>query len=107
VATPGSVRNLLEQEGIVMRHAAAWIGVFRRLHEARDLSAVLDIFHYVGRDRPRALKAKLKAGKAVIGAWLSLNDPVAAEILARVGFDFRRGARRMGPRDVANIIDGF
>jgi 2-keto-3-deoxy-L-rhamnonate aldolase RhmA len=38
--------------------------------------------------RPQALKAKLKAGQAVIGGWLSLNDPVAAEILARVGFDF-------------------
>ena len=24
----------------------------------------------------------------MFGAWLSLNDPVAAEILARVGFDF-------------------
>jgi 2-keto-3-deoxy-L-rhamnonate aldolase RhmA len=38
--------------------------------------------------RVRALKRKLQLGKAVIGAWLSLNDPVAAEILARVGFDF-------------------
>jgi 2-keto-3-deoxy-L-rhamnonate aldolase RhmA len=38
--------------------------------------------------RVRTLKAKLKAGKAVLGAWLSLNDPCAAEILARVGFDF-------------------
>jgi 2-keto-3-deoxy-L-rhamnonate aldolase RhmA len=38
--------------------------------------------------RVRALKAKLKAGKPVLGAWLSLNDPCAAEILARVGFDF-------------------
>jgi 2-keto-3-deoxy-L-rhamnonate aldolase RhmA len=38
--------------------------------------------------RVLALKKKLKAGQAVIGAWLSLNDPVAAEILARVGFDF-------------------
>jgi 2-keto-3-deoxy-L-rhamnonate aldolase RhmA len=38
--------------------------------------------------RAQALKAKLRAGKAVIGGWLSLNDPVAAEILARVGFDF-------------------
>lgn len=38
--------------------------------------------------RPLALKAKLRAGKPVLGAWLSLNDPVAAEILSRVGFDF-------------------
>ena len=38
--------------------------------------------------RAVALKRKLKAGKAICGAWLSLNDPGAAEILARVGFDF-------------------
>jgi 2-keto-3-deoxy-L-rhamnonate aldolase RhmA len=38
--------------------------------------------------RVRALKAKLKRGEAVLGAWLSLTDPCAAEVLARVGFDF-------------------
>jgi 4-hydroxy-2-oxoheptanedioate aldolase len=38
--------------------------------------------------RVRALKKKLKEGESVLGAWLSLNDPCAAEILARVGFDF-------------------
>jgi 2-keto-3-deoxy-L-rhamnonate aldolase RhmA len=41
-----------------------------------------------GLGRVRALKKRLQSGEAVIGAWLSLNDPVAAEILARVGFDF-------------------
>ena len=29
-------------------------------------------------ERALALKRKLKAGKAICGAWLSLNDPVAA-----------------------------
>ncbi len=38
--------------------------------------------------RPRALKQRLRDGHAVIGAWLSLTDPVAAEILGRIGFDF-------------------
>jgi 4-hydroxy-2-oxoheptanedioate aldolase len=38
--------------------------------------------------RALALKRKLKAGGAIIGAWLSLNDPAVAEILARAGFDF-------------------
>jgi len=38
--------------------------------------------------RALALKRKLKAGGAILGAWLSLNDQVAAEILARSGFDF-------------------
>ncbi len=39
-------------------------------------------------DRVVALKRRLKAGQAICGAWLSLNDPVAAEILSRAGFDF-------------------
>lgn len=39
-------------------------------------------------ERALKLKRKLKAGGAVLGAWLSLNDPVAAELLARSGFDF-------------------
>lgn len=38
--------------------------------------------------RVAAFKARLKAGEAVIGAWLSLTDPVAAELMARVGFDY-------------------
>jgi 4-hydroxy-2-oxoheptanedioate aldolase len=38
--------------------------------------------------RVRSLKRKLREGKTVIGAWLSITDPCAAEILARVGFDF-------------------
>ena len=38
--------------------------------------------------RPRALKRRLREGHAVIGGWLSLTDPVAAEILGHVGFDF-------------------
>ena len=38
--------------------------------------------------RARALKQRIRAGEVVLGAWLSLTDPVAAEILGRVGFDF-------------------
>lgn len=38
--------------------------------------------------RAAAFKRRLKAGEAVIGAWLSLTDPVAAELMARVGFDY-------------------
>jgi 2-keto-3-deoxy-L-rhamnonate aldolase RhmA len=53
--------------------------------------------------RPQALKAKLKAGKAVIGGWLSLNDPVAAEILARVGFDFLIIDTEHGAWDLVNL----
>lgn len=53
--------------------------------------------------RPGALKAKLKSGKAVIGGWLSLNDPVAAEILARVGFDFLIIDTEHGAWDLVNL----
>ena len=38
--------------------------------------------------RVAAFKRKLKAGKPVLGAWLSLTDPVAAELMARIGFDY-------------------
>ena len=38
--------------------------------------------------RALAFKQRLAAGGVVIGAWLSLTDPVAAEIFGRLGFDF-------------------
>jgi 4-hydroxy-2-oxoheptanedioate aldolase len=53
--------------------------------------------------RVRALKAKLKTGRAVIGAWLSLNDPVAAEILSRAGFDFLIVDTEHGAWDLVNL----
>jgi 2-keto-3-deoxy-L-rhamnonate aldolase RhmA len=56
------------------------------MSEAEGLQAAAD--NWGSLDRGLALKRKLRDGRAIIGAWLSLNDPVAAEILARVGFDF-------------------
>lgn len=38
--------------------------------------------------RVRAMKAKLRSGGVVVGAWLSLMDPSAAEMFGSVGFDF-------------------
>ena len=38
--------------------------------------------------RALVLKRKLREGGSIVGAWLSLTDPVAAEILGRVGLDF-------------------
>jgi 2-keto-3-deoxy-L-rhamnonate aldolase RhmA len=38
--------------------------------------------------RVLAMKQRLRAGKTIIGAWLGLTDPAAAEILGRMGFDF-------------------
>jgi 4-hydroxy-2-oxoheptanedioate aldolase len=37
---------------------------------------------------PNHAKRKLKAGTPAIGAWLNLGDPIAAEALAAVGFDW-------------------
>lgn len=34
------------------------------------------------------VKRKLKEGKAVVGTWLNLGDPIAAEALAALGFDW-------------------
>ena len=56
------------------------------MSEAEGLQATKGGWGSLG--RVLALKRKLKAGQAICGAWLSLNDPVAAELLARVGFDF-------------------
>jgi 4-hydroxy-2-oxoheptanedioate aldolase len=38
--------------------------------------------------RAAAFKRRLKAGETMIGGWLSLTDPAAAELIARVGFDY-------------------
>ena len=38
--------------------------------------------------RVAEFKRRLKAGEAMFGGWLSLTDPVAAELMARCGFDF-------------------
>ncbi len=56
------------------------------MSEAEGLQATNGGWGSLG--RALALKRKLKAGGAILGAWLSLNDPAAAEILARSGFDF-------------------
>lgn len=53
--------------------------------------------------RVRALKAKLKEGKAIFGAWLSLTDPCVAEVLARVGFDFLLIDTEHGAWDLAPL----
>src|SRR5581483_7581625 len=39
-------------------------------------------------ERSRALKSRLRAGETVVGAWLTITDPVVAEIMATSGFDY-------------------
>ena len=36
------------------------------------------------------VRAKLKHGEPSVGTWLTLPDPMAARLMARVGFDWRR-----------------
>lgn len=38
--------------------------------------------------RVAAFKRRLKAGETMFGGWLSLTDPVAAELMSRSGFDY-------------------
>jgi len=38
--------------------------------------------------RKNHVRAKLKRGETSIGTWLSLSDPIAARLMARVGFDW-------------------
>ncbi|HYG78287.1 MAG TPA: aldolase/citrate lyase family protein [Planctomycetota bacterium] len=38
--------------------------------------------------RKNHVRAKLKRGEVSLGTWLSLPDPVAARLMARVGFDW-------------------
>lgn len=38
--------------------------------------------------RKNHVRAKLKRGEVSIGTWLSLPDPIAAKLMARVGFDW-------------------
>ncbi len=38
--------------------------------------------------RPNPVKAKLRAGKPVVGTWLTLGSVPAARFLARAGFDY-------------------
>ena len=42
-------------------------------------------------ERSLALKQRLRAGESVVGAWLTLADPVVAEVMASTGFDLILG----------------
>jgi 4-hydroxy-2-oxoheptanedioate aldolase len=42
----------------------------------------------IARMRTNHVRAKLKRGEPTIGTWLSLPDPMAAQLMARIGFDW-------------------
>ncbi len=54
--------------------------------------------------RENSVKAKWRAGQATIGAWLSLPDPYAAEIMAHQGFDWLCVDMQHGMIDYPNAV---
>ena len=42
----------------------------------------------IGQREPNKLKRNLAAGKVCLGATITMNSPVVAELLSRVGFDW-------------------
>jgi len=56
---------------------------------------------------PNPVKRKLKEGKAVIGTWLNLPDPFAAEALAALGFDWLVVDTEHSPIDLAVMAHMF
>ncbi len=53
--------------------------------------------------RAVAFKQKLRDGGAVVGAWLSFNDPAVAEIMGQTGFDFLLIDTEHGPWDLQSL----
>jgi 4-hydroxy-2-oxoheptanedioate aldolase len=53
------------------------------------------------------VKVKLKEGKVVVGTWLNLPDPIAAEALAALGFDWLVVDTEHGPIDLAVMAHMF
>src|SRR5688572_14546839 len=54
--------------------------------------------------RPNILKARLKAGESVYGAWVGSGSPDNAEILGHVGFDFLVIDQEHGSGEMADAI---
>ena len=54
--------------------------------------------------RPNPLKARLAAGKKNLGCWLVSNSPMAAEVVARAGYDFVIVDHEHGPGDMMGLV---
>ncbi|MBM3876431.1 MAG: 2-dehydro-3-deoxyglucarate aldolase [Verrucomicrobia bacterium] len=57
--------------------------------------------------RPNHVRAKLKRGEASLGTWLTLPDPVAARMMARVGFDWLTVEMEHTPIDIGCAAQMF
>jgi len=53
------------------------------------------------------VKRKLKEGKSAVGTWLNLGDPIAAEALAALGFDWLVVDTEHGPIDLHMMATMF
>jgi 4-hydroxy-2-oxoheptanedioate aldolase len=54
-------------------------------------------------EKVRALKARLRAGEACLGAQIALSDPIVAEIFGRAGFDWIVVDAEHAPNSAATI----
>lgn len=54
--------------------------------------------------RPNLLKARLRAGESVYGAWVGTGSPANAEILGHVGFDFLVIDQEHGAGELADAV---
>lgn len=54
--------------------------------------------------RTNPLKARLKAGKKCLGAWLAANNPIIAEVFALAGYDFVIVDHEHGPGDFVGAM---
>src|SRR5580704_441198 len=52
-------------------------------------------------------KTKLKRGEPSVGTWLTLPDPVAAHLMARVGFDWLTVELEHAPIDLETAAQDF
>lgn len=56
---------------------------------------------------PNPVKRKLREGKAAVGTWLNLSDPIAAEGMASLGFDWLVLDAEHNPIDLAAMAHVF
>ena len=54
--------------------------------------------------RTNPLKARLKAGKKCLGAWLATNNPIVAEVYGQAGYDFVIVDHEHGPGDFMGAL---
>ena len=53
------------------------------------------------------VKAKLKRGEPAIGTWMILPDPVAAQLMSRVGFDWLTVEMEHAPINIESAAQSF